>query len=422
MDYQEALAYIGGSNWFGAEPGLDRIRRLLETLGRPQDRLKAVHIAGTNGKGSCAAMLSSVLKAAGYKTGLFTSPYIQRFNERMQINSRPIGDDDLAEIVSIVRPAAEAMEEHPTQFEMITACAMLWFAREKCDIAVLEVGLGGRFDATNVISAPEAAVIMNIGLDHTGILGDTVEQIAFEKAGIIKPGCDCVLYQLPENAADVIRKLCKERNASLTEADFSALKEEFSSIDGQVFSYKGNTYALPLLGRNQLHNAAVVLETVDILRNRGWKLDRESVEHGLYSVSWPARFEIVSEDPFFVIDGGHNPQCAGTVTENLLQYFPGYRRVILAGVMRDKNYPEICRILDPAADEYICVSPPGSPRALPAEELAARLRETGKKVTVCDSVREAVEAAIDAAGADGMVCAVGSLYLAGAVRSCFDLH
>ena len=421
MDYREALAYIGGSTWFGAEPGLDRIRRLLEALGRPQDRLKTVHIAGTNGKGSCAAMLSSILKAAGYRTGLFTSPYIQRFNERMQINSRPIDDDGLAEIVSIVKPAAEAMPEHPTQFEMITACAMLWFAREKCDIAVLEVGLGGRFDATNVITAPETAVIMNIGLDHTGVLGSTVEQIAFEKAGIIKPGCNCVLYQLQENAAEVIRKICRERNAPLAEADFSALKEEFSSIDGQVFSYKGSTYALPLLGKNQLRNAAVVLEAVEVLRNKGWKLEREDVEHGLYSVSWPARFEIVSEDPFFVIDGGHNPQCAGTVTENLLQYFPGYRRVILAGVMRDKDYPEICRILDPAADEYVCVSPPGSPRALPAEELAAQLQKTGKEVSVCSSVREAVAAAIDAAGEDGMVCAVGSLYLAGAIRTCFDL-
>ena len=421
MDYQEALAYIGGSTWFGAEAGLDRIRELLEALGRPQDHLKYVHIAGTNGKGSCAAMLSSILKASGYKTGLFTSPYIQRFNERMQINSRPIEDDSLTEIVSVVKPAAEAMAVHPTQFEMITACALLWFARENCDIAVLEVGLGGRYDATNVIAAPEAAVIMNIGLDHTQVLGNTLEQIAFEKAGIIKSGCDCVVYQQEKQAAEVIRHICKERNARLTEADFSALKEEFNSIDGQVFAYKGQTYALPLLGKNQLCNAAVVLETVDVLRKKGWNLDPDDVEHGLYSVSWPARFEIVSEDPFFVVDGGHNPQCARTVADNLLQYFPGYRRVILTGVMRDKDYPEIYRILSEVADEFICVSPPGSPRALPAAELAAQLETTGRKTTVCDNVREAVATAVDAAGKDGMVCAVGSLYLAGAIRTCFDL-
>jgi dihydrofolate synthase/folylpolyglutamate synthase len=219
----------------------------------------------------------------------------------------------------------------------------------------------------------------------------------------------------------VIRRICQERNARLTQADFSALKEEFNSIDGQVFSYKGKTYALPLLGKNQLYNASVVLEAVDVLRRRGWKLDPDDVEHGLYSVSWPARFEIVSEDPFFVVDGGHNPQCAGTVVDNLLQYFPGYRRVILAGVMRDKDYPEISRILSAAADEFICVSPPGSSRALPAAELAAQFESAGKKATVCDTVREAVDAAIDAAGKSGMVCAVGSLYLAGAVRTCFDL-
>ena len=209
MTYSEAMKYISGTSWFGAEPCLDRITELLEALGRPQDSLRFVHIAGTNGKGSCAAMTASVMKAAGYKTALFTSPYISRFNERMQINGSQIEDDVIVGIVTEVKPVADAMAVHPTQFEMMTACAMLWFAREKCEIAVLETGLGGRFDATNVISCPEAAVIMNIGLDHTGILGDTVEQIAFEKAGIIKPGCDCVLYDQPENVAAVTSKACQ---------------------------------------------------------------------------------------------------------------------------------------------------------------------------------------------------------------------
>ena len=421
MDYKEALDYIGGSTWFGAEPGLDRIRELLESLGRPQDRLKAVHIAGTNGKGSCAAMLAAILKASGYKTGLFTSPYIQRFNERMQINGKQIEDDTLADIVAAVKPAAESMDEHPTQFEMITACAMLWFAREGCDIAVLEVGLGGRFDATNIIGTPEAAVIMHIGLDHTRILGETVEQIAFEKAGIIKPGCDCVLYQQEENVIRVIRDICANRGARLTVADFEQILPEFDSIDGQVFTYRGEAYALPLLGQNQLCNAAVVLDTVSVLRRKGWKLEQSDVEHGLYSVSWPARFEIVSEEPAFVIDGGHNPQCAETVADNLRRYFPGKRCVILAGVMRDKDYPEIFRILDPEAAEYVCVTPTSGSRALPAAELGAMLEDFGKKVTVCESVPAAIAAASDAAGKDGVVCAVGSLYLAGEIRNCFDL-
>ena len=195
MTYKEALDYIDGVRWYGSKPGLERVSALLEKLGKPQEHLKFVHIAGTNGKGSCAAMLASVLKAAGYRTGLFTSPYLFRFNERMQLGGRPIEDEVLAELVAEIKPLADAMEDHPTEFELMTAAALLWYRRENCDIVVLEVGLGGRFDATNVIDCPEAAVIMNIGLDHTAILGDTVEQIAFEKAGIIKPGGEVVLYQ-----------------------------------------------------------------------------------------------------------------------------------------------------------------------------------------------------------------------------------
>jgi dihydrofolate synthase/folylpolyglutamate synthase len=421
MDYSEAMKYISGTSWFGAEPSLERIAALLDRLGNPQDSLRFVHIAGTNGKGSCAAMTASVLKAAGYRTGLFTSPYISRFNERMQINGKQIEDETIAGIVTEVQPAADAMDVHPTQFEMMTACAMLWFSREKCDIAVLETGLGGRFDATNVITMPEVAVIMNIGLDHTGILGSTVEQIAFEKAGIIKPGCDCVLYRQPENVMKVIRDICAERGAHLHTADFSGIEREFDSIDGQVFTYKGNAYAIPLLGDNQLRNAAVVIETVEVLRGRGWSIDQSDLEHGLYAVSWPARFEIISDDPFFVVDGGHNPQCAASVAENLKRYFPDQRRIILTGVMRDKDSRGIFAALNPLADEYICVTPANSPRALPAEELAELLKQFGKKTTVCGSIKDAVAEALAAAGEDGMICATGSMYIAGPVRVCFDL-
>lgn len=393
---------------------------LLRRLGDPQNRLRFVHIAGTNGKGSCAAMLASVLKAAGYKTGLFTSPYLSRFNERMQINGKEIENDVLAEIVTRVRVPAEAMEDHPTEFELMTAAAMLWYAEEGCDIVVLETGLGGRFDATNVIASPEAAVIMNIGLDHTKILGDTAEAIAGEKAGIVKPGSLCVLYQQSESVTKVIRQRCEEVGAALRIADFSAILPEFDSLEGQVFSYKGEAYAIPLLGAHQRKNAAVVVETVEALRGRGWKLPHEDVEHGLYAVSWPARFELVSEEPYFVVDGGHNPQCAQTVAENLKNYFPGCRRVLLIGVLADKNYKSLSEILAPEADAFVCVTP-NSDRALPAPELAEELRRFGKPVTVCGSIREGVSAAIDAAGRDGMVCAVGSLYMAGEIRACFNL-
>lgn len=420
MNVQQALDYINGTLWFGSKPGLSRVEALLDKLSRPQDRLKFVHIAGTNGKGSCAAMLASVLRAAGYRTGLYTSPYLFRFNERMQVNGQPIPDEALAALVTRIQPLADAMEDHPTEFELMTAAALCWFEQERCDIVVLEVGLGGRFDATNVIAAPEAAVIMNIGLDHTAILGDTVEQIAGEKAGIIKSGCETVLYQQQESVMDVIRQKCRETGASLHIADFSQLVSEFDSLEGQSFTYRGEPYALSLLGSHQLRNAATVLEAVEALRRRGWQLPQDAVEHGLYATVWPARFERVREEPCFIVDGGHNPQCARSVAENLLHYFPGQRRILLVGVLADKDYPALFAILNEAADEWICVTP-DSDRALPAETLAAHLKQYGKPVTVCASIPEGVEAALAAAGEGGMACAVGSLYMAGAIRACFGL-
>ena len=420
MDYQEALQYIDGVSWLGSRPGLERVTELLEKLGDPQKTLKFVHVAGTNGKGSCAAMLASVLKAAHYRTGLFTSPYLYRFNERMQINGKPIEDAALAAIVTELRPLADAMAEHPTEFELMTAAALLWYAREKCDVVVLEVGLGGRLDATNAIGAPEAAVIMNIGLDHTAILGGTLGQIAAEKAGIIKPDCDAVLYQQTPEVEAVVREKCAACGARLHVADFSQIVPEFDSLEGQVFSYRGEPYAIPLLGAHQLRNAAVVLETVELLRQKGWSLPRDAVEHGLYAVSWPARFELVREEPPFVVDGGHNPQCAETVAESLLRYFPAQKRVLLVGVLADKDYPALFTILDRAADEYVCVTPK-SERALPAEALAEYLRRFGKPVTVCADIPAGVEAASAKAEEGGVACAVGSLYMAGEVRACFGL-
>ena len=421
MDYKEALEYINGISWLGSKPGLTRVSELLERLGRPQDGLRFIHIAGTNGKGSCAALLASVMKCCGYRTGLFTSPYLFRFNERMQVNGKPIGDEALAEIVTQVKPAAEAMADHPTEFEMMTAAAFLWFQQEKCDIVVLETGLGGRLDATNVIGAPEAAVIMNIGLDHTQILGDTVEKIAAEKAGIVKPGCDCVLYQQQESVMAVVRKRCAALGVGLHVADFSQIQSEFDSLYGQSFAYKEELYALPLLGKHQLKNAATALEVVEVLRAKGWKLEQSDVEHGIYAVSWPGRFELIHDDPLFVVDGGHNPQCAETVVDNLMNYFGGKHRVMLVGMLADKDVEGTLTILDRAADEYICTTPE-SERALPAEELAKKLEKYGKRITVCPAIPDAVGAACDAAGDTGMVCAVGSLYSVGAIRACFDLH
>lgn len=421
MNYQEALAYLNSVEFFGSKPGLERVGELLEKLGSPHKGMRFIHIAGTNGKGSCAAMTASILKAAGYKTGLFTSPYLYRFNERMQINGKEIDDEVLAGLVTRVKPIAEAMDDHPTVFELMTATALLWYKEEQCDAVVLEVGLGGRFDATNIIDAPEAAVIMNIGLDHTEILGDTLEQIAFEKAGIIKSGSEAVLFQQGEGVTAVVRRRCEEQSAALHIADFSQLRCDFDSLYGQSFTYKGESYALPLLGAHQLKNAATVLEVVEVLRRRGWQLAQTDVEHGLYAVHWPGRFELLSEEPCFVVDGGHNPQCAQTVAENLQRYFPDKRRILLLGVLRDKDYVSLTEILDPLADEYICITP-ASPRALPAEELAAFLSRYNKPVSVCESIRDGVSRALDRADENSVVCAVGSLYSVGEIRACFERY
>lgn len=421
MKIKEALDYVNGTRWRGAEASLRRIRELMSLLGDPQKKLRFVHIAGTNGKGSCAAMTASVLRACGYRTGLYTSPYLYRFNERMQVNGEMIEDEALCRHISAVRDKAEKMDEHPTEFELMTAAAMLYFLEEKCDIVVLEVGLGGRFDATNVVDTPECSIIMNIGLDHTAILGGTVEEIAAEKAGIIKKNCPCVLYEQKRSVMDVVAERCRELDAPLTTADFSAIEPVFDSLEGQAFRYKGAMYALPLLGAHQLRNAAVVLETVGVLRARGWRLEDGDVEHGLYATSWPGRFELCAEEPDFIVDGGHNPQCAETVAENLMHYFPDNKRVLLIGVLRDKDYEKMTEILAPCADEFVTVAP-DSPRALSAEELAGVLSRFSKPVTPCASVAEAVDTAKELAGEDGMVCASGSLYLVGSVRYALGMY
>ena len=416
MTIEQAMELIHGVAWRGSRPGLTRVRELLHRLGDPQDGLQFVHIAGTNGKGSTAAMLASILRAAGYTTGLFTSPYLERFAERMQVNGVPVPDAEFAAVCEALQPCIAAMDDPPTEFELVMAAAMLWFRRRGCDVVVLEVGLGGRLDATNVIAAPACAVITNIGLDHTEILGDTLEQIAREKAGILKPGTRAVSYpQVPEVRA-VLHEICAQRGIPLTEADAAAIVPLTDGVDGQTFTYRGAEYTLPLLGAHQLRNAAVALETVAALRARGWRIPDAAVHAGLAQVRWPARFELLRRAPWFVLDGGHNPQCAQTVTDNLARYFPGRRITLLVGVLADKDYPDLIAQLDPYVAAYIAATPL-SPRALPAEELGAYLQRFGKPVTVCPDPAQAAARALAQAGEDDVICAVGSLYMAGAIRT-----
>ncbi len=421
MTGQEAVAYIESYYPHQTEPKLARIRALMARLGDPQKGLKFVHVAGTNGKGSTCAMVESILRAAGYRTGLYTSPHLIRLHERMQCGGVPITDEELAAALETVRPAAESMPEPINEFELITAVALLWFARKKCDIVALEVGLGGEFDATNVIDAPEVAVITNIGLDHTAILGDTLEKIASAKAGILKRGSDVVLYRGTAGVERVVEERCAAVGARLIRPDFGALRSVSSSLEGQVFDFGARRgLELPLLGAFQLRNAAVVLTVVDALRARGWAVSEEAVRRGLAEVRWPVRFQIVSRSPLFILDGGHNPQCLAAVAENLRALLPGTYLVFLLGVLSDKDARSMTELLAPLAGEFVAVTP-RSCRALDADALAELLRGDGRPITVCADVGEGIETARAAARAHGgAVCCVGSLYLAGDVLAWFE--
>ena len=419
MTYEEALSYIHSICWKGSKLGLDRTRELLGKLNDPQKELKFIHIAGTNGKGSTAAMLSSILEEAGYRVGLYTSPFINRFNERMQVNHQPIPDEELAALTEYVRPHADAMADSPTEFELITALAMVWFARQKCDIVVLEVGMGGELDSTNIIDVPEAAVIAAMGMDHVKELGPTMADIARAKAGIIKEGGRVVSYGGNLEADEVIAAVCRARNASLCQPDFSAIVPGDFSLEGQTFSYKGWCgLRIPLVGAYQMNNAAVVLETVEVLRQRGWSVSDEAVRQGLADTRWPARFEVLRRDPVFIVDGGHNPHGIRATAESLSRLFPGRKITFVTGVMADKDVEHILGLIVPLADQFFTVRP-DNPRAMDAGELARRIEAMGAKATPCASVRDGVDRAIQAEGPHGVACALGSLYMSGEVRSCF---
>ena len=419
MTYEEALSYIHSICWKGSKLGLDRTRELLGKLNDPQKELKFIHIAGTNGKGSTAAMLSSILEEAGYRVGLYTSPFINRFNERMQVNHQPIPDEELAALTEYVRPHADAMADSPTEFELITALAMVWFARQKCDIVVLEVGMGGELDSTNIIDVPEAAVIAAMGLDHVKELGPTMADIARAKAGIIKEGGRVVSYGGNPEADEVIAAVCRARNASLCQPDFSAIVPGDFGLEGQTFSYKGwRGLRIPLVGAYQMNNAAVVLETVEVLRQWGWIISDEAVRQGLADTRWPARFEVLRRDPVFIVDGGHNPHGIRATAESLRRLFPGRKITFVTGVMADKDVEHILGLIVPLADQFFTVRP-DNPRAMDAGELAARIEAMGAKATPCASVRDGVDRAIQAEGPHGVACALGSLYMSGEVRSCF---
>ncbi|NLV35434.1 MAG: bifunctional folylpolyglutamate synthase/dihydrofolate synthase [Clostridiaceae bacterium] len=425
MTYEEALEYIHGTVKFGIKLGLHNIGLLLELMGNPQNRLRFVHVAGTNGKGSTSAYIAGILEQAGYKTGLYTSPYIQRFTERIRIGKDEISREDLADITAFVKSFVDKMtavgENHPTEFEIITAIALEYYCRQRCDVVVLEVGMGGRYDPTNIISVPELAVITTISYDHTERLGKTLPQIASEKAGIIKQGADVLIYGQGKEVEQVFEDECAKKGAHLHRTDFSSIADHSFGIDGQAFTFdKYEGLRISMLGRHQICNAVVAVKAAIILSKKGFSISEENIRKGLLYTRWPGRLEVLSKNPIFIIDGAHNPEGASVLKQAIDTYFPGRPVTFIMGVLRNKDYLSMMKIMLPGCKRFFAVMP-DNPKAMASDELAKAAASYCNNVQVGDTIEETVRACIDTAEKDEIICAFGSLYYIGAVRDLFRL-
>ena len=426
MNYQEALDFIHGTYKFGSKLGLENVTYLLELLGRPQDKLKIIHIAGTNGKGSSASFLHGVLKEAGYRVGLYTSPYLQFFTERIQINGVNIPEDRLAELTGIVRDKIEIMvaegRNHPTEFEVVTALALLYYAEENIDFLVLEVGLGGRLDATNVVDNPLVSVITPIGYDHMQYLGDTLEQIAFEKGGIIKTNGFTVTYPQTDGVIEVFESLCKDKNNKLFITSLDGIEIKYSGIDSQLFSAAilGKEYKdieIKLAGLHQIYNCCNALTAIEVLRReRGLDISDGAIYKGLLETRWPGRMEVLKEAPLTIIDGAHNIHGAEALKVNIEKLLSNYKITLVIGMLEDKDIEGFLKLVIPLVDRVVTTKP-DNPRSLGAEVLKERVLAFGKPVYAIEDINSAIEKAIDLTGADETILFAGSLYMIGSVRS-----
>ena len=411
MNYEQTLEYIHSVSWTFCKPGLERIAELCEKLGNPQDKLKFIHVAGTNGKGSFCAMLDSVLRSAGLKVGLYTSPYIKEFNERMKFDGKNIENKTLVDITARVKPIADEMADKPTEFELITAIAFQYFYEAGCDVVVLEAGMGGRLDSTNIIKRPSLSVITGIALDHTDFLGDTVEKIALEKAGIIKDTAPVLYGGEDDTAREVIRSVAGERGSDFYDIDYSRIENLTSTLEGTQFDYlEYKKVKINMLALYQSRNAAKVISAVKILRSQGFLISDEALYTGLAEARWPARFEIISKDPLIIFDGAHNPEGISSAVESIKHYFGDEKIYVLTGVLADKDYRFIAEKISEVASFAFTITPDNK-RALPAEEYAKTLSSFGVPSLPCSDIKTALAKAKAEAKKCGkaLIC-LGSLY------------
>ncbi len=426
MNYEEAIQFIHSTYKFGSKLGLQNITKLTDLLGRPQGSYKIIHIAGTNGKGSTSNMIHDVLMASGYKTGLFISPFLEEFNERIQINKKHIDKESLARITSMVKEKISIMLEegynHPTEFEVVTAIGFKYFQEQQIDFLVLEVGLGGRFDATNVVTNTLVSIITSISYDHMEYLGDTLEKIAFEKSGIIKENSNVVIYPQEDNVVNTIVTIAKQRNSKYYLTDKKNIEKIKGDLTGQWFKYlKNDVFDLPeikmnFLGEHQLYNALTALKTLEILKQLGYTIDAKSILEGFNSCRFAGRFEILHENPVIILDGGHNINGIEYFSKAVKEYFKDNKIILFFGMLKDKNPEDVLGYLMPLCKEVYTLTP-NNPRAMKSDELAALIKKHYDiEVNSLIDYKEIINI-IKNTNKNDYIAFVGSLYMIGDVRT-----
>ncbi len=429
-DYQQALKYIYQLNKYGIKLGLENIFYLLSLLGNPQEKLKIIHIAGTNGKGSTAVIISSILQAAGFKVGLYTSPHLVDFNERMKINGKNISSSKVVELLERIKPfikkTAKAKDcRHPTFFEVITAMAFLYFYEEKVDFLVLEVGLGGRLDATNVCN-PLLSVITRIDYDHMDKLGNSLKEIAREKGGIIKSGKVVISSKQYKTVKNELRKIAKEKETEIFFIDEKInIRLIKADINGISFNLKGlygefKNLFLSLIGKHQLENAATAIGVIETLKINGFKITTHAIREGLKRVKWEGRLEIIQEKPLIIMDGAHNPNGIKKIKKALKEIFSYQRLILILAIFSDKDYSKIIQIISPIANLLI-TSQSKNPRATPSEIIAQEAKRfiNQDRIKITKTIPQAIKYALKIAHQDDLICLTGSLYTVGEARKYF---
>lgn len=428
MNYQEALHYIEEKNHLGSELGLEQIQKLLQRMGNPQNRCNVVHIAGTNGKGSILAYMDAVLQDAGYRVGRYSSPTIFTYLERFQINDTYMTEDAFADILSRVSDILAEMETSGegtvTAFELETAIAFQYFLEQQVDIVLLETGMGGRLDATNVVEKPICTIIASISMDHMAILGNTISEIAYEKSGIMRENVPCVIYPQNETVMPVLVEACRRHNIQPIVPDLQELYIQNEDLYYEKFAYKNVIYENPLLGEFQIYNAITAIEALTIvakstegIENKGKTvaLKKVNMQNGLHNTRWKGRFEILARHPYVIRDGAHNPDAANRLYEQLRKHFTKKRILYIIGVLGDKAYDDMLKKLLPLADKAYVLTVPDNARALPAEELAEAVQAYGVQAVVAESPEQAYAMAKQDAEPEDVIVAFGSLYYIGRI-------